>query len=118
MDGQPFKMASGASNSPQAQSSPMFGNPAFSSASTQSKKRVLPSNTFSDAKRGRASDGSPSSSQGSSREITRLGQYSLSDEQNAVLEMAMFERKSLFFTGSAGTGKSILLRGKRGLHSG
>lgn len=117
MKGQPFKVASGASNSSQAQSRPMFGNPAFSSASTQSKKRMLPSMTFSDAKRGRASDTSPSSSQGSTGEITLLGQYSLSAEQNAVLKMAMFERKSLFFTGSAGTGKSILLRGKMRLHA-
>jgi hypothetical protein len=114
MDGQPFKLASESSSASQTQSSSMFGNPAFSSATTQSKKRMLPSKTFSDAKRGRASDISPSSSQGSTREITRLGQYSLSVEQNAVLEMALFERKSLFFTGSAGTGKSILLRGKKG----
>ncbi|KAI8581689.1 hypothetical protein K450DRAFT_230737 [Umbelopsis ramanniana AG] len=110
MDVQPFKVAAGSSNSSQTESSSMFGNPAFSAATTQSKKRVLPSKSFSDAKRGRVSDGSLSSSQGATREITRLGQYKLSDEQNAVLEMALYERKSLFFTGSAGTGKSILLR--------
>lgn len=34
----------------------------------------------------------------------------LSDEQQRVLDMVLNERKSLFFTGSAGTGKSVLLR--------
>ncbi|KAH7924183.1 hypothetical protein BV22DRAFT_1047643 [Leucogyrophana mollusca] len=34
----------------------------------------------------------------------------LSDEQNKVLRMVMDEGKSVFFTGSAGTGKSLLLR--------
>ncbi|KAI9285187.1 hypothetical protein BC943DRAFT_50751 [Umbelopsis sp. AD052] len=117
MDGQPFRVTSGSSTSSQMESSSMFGNPAYSSASTQSKKRELPFKTFSDAKRGRDYDMSTSSSQGATREITRVGQYNLSAEQNAVLEMALFERKSLFFTGSAGTGKSILLRGKKIEHS-
>lgn len=34
----------------------------------------------------------------------------LSDEQRRILNMVMKERKSLFFTGSAGTGKSVLLK--------
>ncbi|EIW76538.1 hypothetical protein CONPUDRAFT_157726 [Coniophora puteana RWD-64-598 SS2] len=34
----------------------------------------------------------------------------LSDEQNAVLRMVLDDEKSVFFTGSAGTGKSLLLR--------
>jgi hypothetical protein len=34
----------------------------------------------------------------------------LSDEQQRVLNMVMNEKMSLFFTGSAGTGKSVLLR--------
>ncbi|CAO3621906.1 unnamed protein product [Cunninghamella echinulata] len=34
----------------------------------------------------------------------------LSSEQQRVLNMVLNERKSLFFTGSAGTGKSVLLR--------
>ncbi|KAJ6037123.1 ATP-dependent DNA helicase PIF1 [Penicillium herquei] len=35
---------------------------------------------------------------------------SLSDEQNAVLEAVVDRSKSIFFTGSAGTGKSVLMR--------
>lgn len=34
----------------------------------------------------------------------------LSDEQNAVLEAVVDKGKSIFFTGSAGTGKSVLMR--------
>ncbi|KAI6037874.1 hypothetical protein EDC04DRAFT_2570648 [Pisolithus marmoratus] len=34
----------------------------------------------------------------------------LSHEQNKVLQMVVEERKNVFFTGSAGTGKSLLLR--------
>ncbi|KAI9259433.1 hypothetical protein BDA99DRAFT_92780 [Phascolomyces articulosus] len=36
---------------------------------------------------------------------------SLSEEQQKVFNMVVEERRSLFFTGSAGTGKSVLLRG-------
>jgi hypothetical protein len=36
----------------------------------------------------------------------------LSPQQERVLNMVMNDRKNLFFTGSAGTGKSVLLRGK------
>lgn len=34
----------------------------------------------------------------------------LSDEQEAILNMILRDKKSIFFTGSAGTGKSLLLR--------
>jgi ATP-dependent DNA helicase PIF1 len=34
----------------------------------------------------------------------------LSAEQQRVLDMVLKDKKSLFFTGSAGTGKSVLLR--------
>lgn len=34
----------------------------------------------------------------------------LSDEQTAILNMVLRDKKSIFFTGSAGTGKSLLLR--------
>lgn len=34
----------------------------------------------------------------------------LNDEQNRVLKMAVDDGQSVFFTGSAGTGKSLLLR--------
>ncbi len=34
----------------------------------------------------------------------------LSDEQRKVMDLVINERKSVFFTGSAGTGKSVLLR--------
>ncbi|KAI6041827.1 hypothetical protein EDC04DRAFT_2565093 [Pisolithus marmoratus] len=34
----------------------------------------------------------------------------LSHEQNKVLQMVVEDRKNVFFTGSAGTGKSLLLR--------
>ncbi|KAG7842417.1 hypothetical protein KL942_001155 [Ogataea angusta] len=35
---------------------------------------------------------------------------SLSEEQRKVIEMVLYERKNIFYTGSAGTGKSFLLR--------
>ncbi|KAG7744684.1 hypothetical protein KL911_005315 [Ogataea haglerorum] len=35
---------------------------------------------------------------------------SLSAEQRKVIEMVLYERKNIFYTGSAGTGKSFLLR--------
>lgn len=35
---------------------------------------------------------------------------SLSDEQNKVLDLVINQSKSVFFTGSAGTGKSVLMR--------
>jgi hypothetical protein len=112
MDQQPLKQSHISSIASSTQSSSMFGNPVLSSQSRLSKKRVLPSSTFTEAKRGRTFDSSPSSSQRSTTPITRIGEYSLSAEQNTVLQMALYERQSLFFTGSAGTGKSVLLRGK------
>lgn len=39
-----------------------------------------------------------------------LAQVFLSDEQRQVLDLVSAQRKSVFFTGSAGTGKSVLLR--------
>lgn len=40
----------------------------------------------------------------------RLPETFLSDEQRAVVKAVMDEGKSVFFTGSAGTGKSVLMR--------
>lgn len=40
----------------------------------------------------------------------RLASLFLSDEQRAVLEAVVDQGKSIFFTGSAGTGKSVLMR--------
>ena len=40
----------------------------------------------------------------------QVPQIFLSDEQRKVLDLVVDERKSVFFTGSAGTGKSVLLR--------
>ena len=40
----------------------------------------------------------------------RVANIFLSDEQRAVLEAAVNHGKSIFFTGSAGTGKSVLMR--------
>lgn len=40
----------------------------------------------------------------------RLADAFLSDEQRAVVKAVMEEGKSVFFTGSAGTGKSVLMR--------
>jgi hypothetical protein len=94
------------SSSAQPQRSPMFGNPVLSK-DTRKEKRTLPSNTFSEFKRNRVE----SFRQEKPYELTPIGDYKLSAEQTAILNMAIFERKSLFFTGSAGTGKSILLRG-------
>ncbi len=42
--------------------------------------------------------------------IDRLPEPFLSDEQKAVMKAVMEEGKSVFFTGSAGTGKSVLMR--------
>lgn len=97
-----------ASSTASSTSGSMFSSPSFSSASRTKAKREWPFNTFSDAKKQRPS---PSSSQ-EPYTLTPIGNYTLSAEQNAVLRMALFEGKSLFFTGSAGTGKSILLRGE------
>lgn len=42
--------------------------------------------------------------------LERLPEPFLSDEQKAVMKAVMEEGKSVFFTGSAGTGKSVLMR--------
>lgn len=42
--------------------------------------------------------------------LTRTTRVCLSDEQRAVLESVVDRGKSIFFTGSAGTGKSVLMR--------
>jgi ATP-dependent DNA helicase PIF1 len=39
-----------------------------------------------------------------------MAPISLSDEQQRVLDLVVNEQKSVFFTGSAGTGKSVLMR--------
>ena len=44
------------------------------------------------------------------KKIEVLPQVFLSDEQRSVLEMVVGKEKSVFFTGSAGTGKSVLMR--------
>lgn len=41
---------------------------------------------------------------------SRVPEIFLSDEQKAVLEAVVDQGKSIFFTGSAGTGKSVLMR--------
>jgi hypothetical protein len=40
----------------------------------------------------------------------KIGKIFLSDEQKAVLDAVVSRGKSMFFTGSAGTGKSVLMR--------
>lgn len=40
----------------------------------------------------------------------RVAQVYLTDEQQKIMRLVTDERKSVFFTGSAGTGKSVLLR--------
>lgn len=42
--------------------------------------------------------------------LERVPETFLSDEQKAVMKTVMEEGKSVFFTGSAGTGKSVLMR--------
>ena len=42
--------------------------------------------------------------------MDRVPETFLSDEQKAVMKTVMEEGKSVFFTGSAGTGKSVLMR--------
>ena len=49
------------------------------------------------------------SSQSTPKTSSKSGSISLSQEQNHILKLAQ-EGKSLFYTGSAGTGKSVLLR--------
>jgi ATP-dependent DNA helicase PIF1 len=46
----------------------------------------------------------------SSKTKKQLYKIFLSDEQNQVLNLVVEQKKSVFFTGSAGTGKSVLLR--------
>lgn len=46
----------------------------------------------------------------SNQEDTSSMEPALSDEQKAILDLVVHNGKSLFFTGSAGTGKSVLLR--------
>lgn len=50
------------------------------------------------------------SSQDKGEESASQDDIELSGEQKAVLRMVLEERKSIFFTGAAGTGKSVLLR--------
>lgn len=40
----------------------------------------------------------------------RVAQVYLSDEQKKIMNLVIEQRRSVFFTGSAGTGKSVLLR--------
>lgn len=46
----------------------------------------------------------------STKKKERLARVCLSEEQRKVLNLVVEENKSVFFTGSAGTGKSVLLR--------
>ncbi len=46
----------------------------------------------------------------STKEARTVSRVFLSDEQKKVFNLVTEERKSVFFTGSAGTGKSVLLR--------
>lgn len=82
-----------------------------------SKKRVLPA-SFQIGARPIAKTLSRTASKSSrsfgiagysKQHASRSGSTSLSQEQNYVLKLAQ-EGKSLFYTGSAGTGKSVLLR--------
>jgi len=45
-----------------------------------------------------------------SSSMSRAGDTELSEEQNAVIEAVIVSRKNTFYTGSAGTGKSVVLR--------
>lgn len=75
------------------------------------KRRVLPNkiseNNWSRTKGSRVTSKSPAPSPSMSSIEFRP---TLSSEQQRVLEMVLHDKKSLFFTGSAGTGKSVLLR--------
>lgn len=44
------------------------------------------------------------------QKVAKLAPISLSDEQKRVQELVCNQQKSVFFTGSAGTGKSVLMR--------
>jgi len=87
----------------------MFGNPNLGASlapiASQKKKRTLPAEFLVEPTKHRASSYQPGP-----YTFKPIGDYTLSSEQEAILRMALFEGKSLFFTGSAGTGKSILLR--------
>ncbi|KAJ8988648.1 DNA helicase [Exophiala dermatitidis] len=48
--------------------------------------------------------------EGSAPSVDRLPEVFFSDEQQTVLKAVIEEGKSVFFTGSAGTGKSVLMR--------
>lgn len=44
------------------------------------------------------------------KQTNSSSEYKLSDEQKAIHDAAVYGRKSVFFTGTAGTGKSVVLR--------
>ncbi|OBZ89515.1 ATP-dependent DNA helicase pfh1 [Choanephora cucurbitarum] len=67
-----------------------------SSASRSNQRRVLPT--------------TPMSQLASRSQITTEYRPELSEEQQRVFDMVVHAHQSLFFTGSAGTGKSVLLR--------
>ena len=88
-------------------SGPQSGTKALSrTASLGSKSWIAPGNSKQKA--------SSSSTRGPGQSALKTssktsGSISLSQEQNHILKLAQ-EGKSLFYTGSAGTGKSVLLR--------
>ncbi|KAI5368000.1 putative AAA+ ATPase domain, DNA helicase Pif1, P-loop containing nucleoside triphosphate hydrolase [Septoria linicola] len=55
-------------------------------------------------------DGTDESVQKATTKQKRPAKVFLSDEQQHVLELVIEKKKSVFFTGSAGTGKSVLMR--------
>ncbi|KAK9367319.1 PIF1-like helicase-domain-containing protein [Lipomyces kononenkoae] len=74
---------------------------------------IIEVNTKNKATRTKSSN-RPSSNSKASSEVPephkRLAKIFLSEEQKLVIRLVCEEKKSVFFTGSAGTGKSVLLR--------
>lgn len=114
--------SSPASASSSSTTTSTFGSSWNSTRTTTTKRRTLPTGSkdtgwsSTKAKPGNAR-------QGRTKDLRTLGQLAalsssgsneftpeLSDEQKRVFDMVVRERKNIFFTGSAGTGKSVLLR--------
>ena len=58
----------------------------------------------------KSNDGGPEKSNAKKKRRETVAKVFLSDEQRTVLNLVAEQKKSVFFTGSAGTGKSVLLR--------
>nr|OQO29191.1 ATP-dependent DNA helicase PIF1 [Rachicladosporium sp. CCFEE 5018] len=87
----------------------------------QSRKAAFPWNTSASAikdqqkkhredQKVRKNDGTLADRQAAKSKKKQVARVFLSEEQQHILDLVVEQKKSVFFTGSAGTGKSVLLR--------